>query len=200
MEQADYVHLVRVSELASAENSHAYRRSVALFAALGYAWVLGCLVLALGMVAWAVPPLLAGRGLTLSRDGLELGYDYDTRAERTGIARLLVDEGMAERILEVGVLRIRPKTVALGEVLQRVRVRTHTHLVLLNGTGELLDLDRAGLPLAATEGVHHAATDNGDDDAKQHDHRNHFHEGETGCARQRARRAQIGLVHFRAPH
>ena len=47
MEQADYVHLVRVSELASAENSHAYRRSVVLFAALGYAWVLGCLILAL---------------------------------------------------------------------------------------------------------------------------------------------------------
>ena len=48
----------------------------------------------------ALPPLLAGRGLTLSRDGLELGYDYDTRAERTGIARLLADlaeQGIAVR-------------------------------------------------------------------------------------------------------
>ena len=35
MEQADYVHLVRVSEMASAENSQAYRRSVVMFAALG---------------------------------------------------------------------------------------------------------------------------------------------------------------------
>lgn len=61
MEQADYVHLVRVSELASAENSHAYRRSVALFAALGYAWVLGCLALALCLLLWAGSHLLAGQ-------------------------------------------------------------------------------------------------------------------------------------------
>ncbi len=61
MDQADFVHMVRMSEIASAENSSAYRRSVAAFAALGYAWVLGCLLLALGMVAWALPPLLAGR-------------------------------------------------------------------------------------------------------------------------------------------
>ena len=61
MDQADFVHMVRMSEIASAENSSAYRRSVAAFAALGYAWVLGCLVLALGMVAWALPPLLEGR-------------------------------------------------------------------------------------------------------------------------------------------
>ena len=61
MEQADYVHLVRVSELASAENSHAYRRSVALFAALGYAWVLGCLILALCLLLWAGSHLLAGQ-------------------------------------------------------------------------------------------------------------------------------------------
>ena len=39
----------------------------------------------------ALPPALAGRGLTLSEDGLHLSYDYDTRAERTGIATLLAD-------------------------------------------------------------------------------------------------------------
>lgn len=61
MEQADYVHLVRVSELACAENSHAYRRSVVLFAALGYAWVLGCLILALCLLFWAGSHLLAGQ-------------------------------------------------------------------------------------------------------------------------------------------
>ncbi|SMO79676.1 ABC transporter ATP-binding protein [Paracoccus laeviglucosivorans] len=38
-----------------------------------------------------LPPELAERGLTLSADGRQLGYDYDTRAERTGIARLLGD-------------------------------------------------------------------------------------------------------------
>lgn len=39
-----------------------------------------------------LPPGLADR-LVLSADGLSLGYDYDTRAERTGIARLLADLG-----------------------------------------------------------------------------------------------------------
>ena len=37
----------------------------------------------------ALPPAIATRGLTLSADGLELTYDYDTRAERTGITTLL---------------------------------------------------------------------------------------------------------------
>jgi len=37
----------------------------------------------------ALPPALQDRGLTLAGDGLSLGYDYDTRAERTGIATLL---------------------------------------------------------------------------------------------------------------
>lgn len=52
MERADFVHLVRLSEQASAENSAAYRRGVAAFAALGYAWVLGCLALALLALTW----------------------------------------------------------------------------------------------------------------------------------------------------
>jgi hypothetical protein len=50
-----------MSEHASADNSRAYRRSVAAFAALGYAWVLGCLLLATCMVAWVLPQLLQGR-------------------------------------------------------------------------------------------------------------------------------------------
>jgi len=61
VDQADFVHMVRMSELASADNSRAYRRSVAAFAALGYAWVLGCLGLAVGIVAWVLPQLLQGR-------------------------------------------------------------------------------------------------------------------------------------------
>jgi ABC-2 type transport system ATP-binding protein len=39
----------------------------------------------------ALPAVLSGRGLSLSDDGLYLTYDYDTRAERTGIATLLAD-------------------------------------------------------------------------------------------------------------
>ncbi|MCF3973813.1 ABC transporter ATP-binding protein [Paracoccus salsus] len=39
----------------------------------------------------AIPSGLSGRGLSLSRDGRRIRYDYDTRAERTGIARLLGD-------------------------------------------------------------------------------------------------------------
>ena len=61
MDQADFVHLVRLSELASADNSRSYRLRVAAFAALGYAWVLGCLGLAIGIFAWVLPQLLSGR-------------------------------------------------------------------------------------------------------------------------------------------
>jgi ABC-2 type transport system ATP-binding protein len=39
----------------------------------------------------AVPPALAAYGLTLSPDGLELVYTYDTQGERTGITALLKD-------------------------------------------------------------------------------------------------------------
>lgn len=52
MDRADFMHLLRLSEQASAQNSRAYRRSVALFAALGYVWVLGSLLLALGLLGW----------------------------------------------------------------------------------------------------------------------------------------------------
>ncbi|MCE4556005.1 M48 family metallopeptidase [Pelomonas cellulosilytica] len=61
MDQAEFVHLVRLSEQASAQDSRAYRRNVAMFAALGYAWVIGCLVLATGLIVWLVPRLLHGR-------------------------------------------------------------------------------------------------------------------------------------------
>ncbi|MBM3604072.1 MAG: ABC transporter ATP-binding protein [Alphaproteobacteria bacterium] len=39
----------------------------------------------------AIPADLATRDLSLSADGRQLAFDYDTRAERTGIARLLGD-------------------------------------------------------------------------------------------------------------
>ena len=48
----------------------------------------------------AIPQGLAGRDLGLSDDGRSLSFDYDTRADRTGIARLLGDlaaEGISVR-------------------------------------------------------------------------------------------------------
>jgi hypothetical protein len=60
MDRADFVHLVRLSEHASADDSARYRRNVAAFAALGYAWVMACLALAIGIIAWVA--LAAGRG------------------------------------------------------------------------------------------------------------------------------------------
>ncbi|MDS9466262.1 ABC transporter ATP-binding protein [Paracoccus sp. MBLB3053] len=38
-----------------------------------------------------LPEALAERGMTLNGNGMQLGYDYDTNADRTGIARLLGD-------------------------------------------------------------------------------------------------------------
>lgn len=61
MERADFIHLVRVSEQASADNSQAYRRSVAGFAALGYLWVVGCFVLAVALLVWAAGAMVQGR-------------------------------------------------------------------------------------------------------------------------------------------
>ena len=48
----------------------------------------------------AIPDALSDRGLRLSADGRSLAYEYDTRADRTGIARLLGDlagQGMMVR-------------------------------------------------------------------------------------------------------
>ncbi|KQX96184.1 M48 family metalloprotease [Variovorax sp. Root473] len=61
MDRADFVHLVRLSEHASADDSARYRRGVAAFAALGYLWVLACLGLAVGIVAWVVVSVAEGR-------------------------------------------------------------------------------------------------------------------------------------------
>ena len=61
MEQADFVHHVRVSEYLSAEDPSAYRRRVAWFAGLGYAWIGGCLLVSGWLAAWAVQHLLSGR-------------------------------------------------------------------------------------------------------------------------------------------
>ena len=51
----------------------------------------------------ALPSALSAHGLALSADGLCVSYDYDSRADRSGIARLLAGfaaEGIAVRDLE----------------------------------------------------------------------------------------------------
>jgi Zn-dependent protease with chaperone function len=61
VKRADFIHLVRVSEQASADDSRAYRRGVAGFAALGYLGVLGCFVLAVALLAWTLIALVQGQ-------------------------------------------------------------------------------------------------------------------------------------------
>lgn len=61
MDRADFIHLVRLSESACADDSQAYRRSVALYAALGYVWVVGCLLLSIAFLYWAGSAMMAGK-------------------------------------------------------------------------------------------------------------------------------------------
>lgn len=67
MDRADFIHLVRLSEHASVQDSARYRRGVALFAALGYLWVLMCLLLAVAVIGWALGPLWQGGRLQVGR-------------------------------------------------------------------------------------------------------------------------------------
>jgi Zn-dependent protease with chaperone function len=76
MEHSEYVRLVRLSEQESEKDSARYRRRVAAFAALGYAWVLGCLVLAASMLGFVATLIQRGQfkfayaGLFLAAGGL----------------------------------------------------------------------------------------------------------------------------------
>jgi hypothetical protein len=72
MNRADFVHLVRLSEHASADDSSSYRRGVAVFAALGYLWVIACLVLAVGIIVWDIGQLAQGDRFSLTRGWLLL--------------------------------------------------------------------------------------------------------------------------------
>lgn len=112
MDQADFVHMVRMSEQASAHNSRAYRRSVAAFAALGYAWVLGCLLLAAGLVAWMLPLLLHGR----FRVGLVWGLIAALGLLWASLRALWVRFGAPE-----GVALTASEAPALFEALERIR-------------------------------------------------------------------------------
>ena len=60
----------------------------------------------------ALPQGWADRGITLSADGRRLSYDYDARAERTGIGRLLADLNAQG----IGVRDVATKQSSLEEV------------------------------------------------------------------------------------
>lgn len=60
----------------------------------------------------ALPPGWAERGIALSADGRRLDYDYDARAERTGIGRLLADLNAQG----IGVRDVATKQSSLEEV------------------------------------------------------------------------------------
>ncbi|MFT7773503.1 M48 family metalloprotease [Roseateles sp.] len=116
MNQADFVHMVRVSEQASAQDSRGYRRGVAAFAALGYAWVLGCLALAAGLVAWLLPQLLHGR----FRIGLAWGLLAALGLLWTSLRALWVRLDPPQ-----GQLLTAREAPVLFEALERIRKKIH---------------------------------------------------------------------------
>lgn len=61
MDRVDFIHLVRLSENACAEDSQAYRRSVALYAALGYFWVVACFLLSIAILYWVGSAMQQGK-------------------------------------------------------------------------------------------------------------------------------------------
>ncbi len=127
MDQADFVHMVRMSEHASAHDSQAYRRGVAAFAALGYAWVLGCLMLAGGLVAWLLPQLLHGRFRIGLAWGLVAAVGLLWASLRALWVRFDAPEGVSVSASEVP---------ALFEALERIRQKIQgppIHAVYLDG-------------------------------------------------------------------
>jgi ABC-2 type transport system ATP-binding protein len=64
----------------------------------------------------ALPEALAGHGLMLSSDGTYVTYDYDTRADRSGIARLLAGFAAAG----IGVRDLETEQSSLEEVFLRL--------------------------------------------------------------------------------
>jgi Zn-dependent protease with chaperone function len=112
MQHADFVHLVRLSEHASAQDSAAYRRSLAAFAGLGYAWVVGCCLLAAGTLAWIVRAALQGEFRGVYVIGLVAAGGLFCSSVRALWCRLEAPDG----------IRLLPhEAPALFEALERIR-------------------------------------------------------------------------------
>jgi ABC-type multidrug transport system ATPase subunit len=82
----------------------------------------------------AVPGSLAGHRLTLSGDGRQLVYTYDTQAERTGITALLKDLSEAGiRFRDLHTTRPRSRTSSSTCEARPMNHRALGHLLLRNG-------------------------------------------------------------------
>lgn len=127
MDRADFIHLVRLSEQASAEDGGAYRRSVAAFAALGYAWVVGCLLLAAAIVSFCVDALMRGQFKAAMVGALIAAGGLLWTSLRALWCRFDEPEG---------VLLVPADAPALFEALERIRVKIKgppIHSVRLDG-------------------------------------------------------------------
>src|SRR5690242_2372902 len=103
------------------------------------------------------------------------------------LAGIDVAVGMSERIIEVGGLGVwtvpRRRVQRLGDqVIQRLRRRTIVERVGLHVLVELGDADLAGIPFAGIDPARHRTRHDHADDAQQHDHGEHFQQGEARCA------------------
>ena len=141
MERAQFMHLLRLSEQASAENPGAYRRSVGAFAALGYVWVLGCVAAALALLGFVGWQLLRGGGLR--------GY-YVWPVLAAGALLLASLRALWLRLDAPGgeVLR-REDAPALFDLIERVRAKVQgppVHQVRLDGdfNASIVQLPRWG--------------------------------------------------------
>ncbi|MEJ8838496.1 M48 family metallopeptidase [Ramlibacter sp. AN1133] len=129
MQHADFVHLVRMSEHASAQDAAAYRRGLAAFAGLGYAWVLGCFVLAGGLLGLIAHSALQGHFRAVYAVPLVAAAGLLWSCARALWFHLAAPAG----------IRLRPQDApALFEALERIRRKVKgppIHEVML--TGEL---------------------------------------------------------------
>jgi Zn-dependent protease with chaperone function len=126
LQHADFVHLVRMSEHASAQDGAAYRRSLAAFAGLGYAWVLGGFLLAAGMLAFIADSALHGHFRLVYVVALVVAVGLLWSSGRALWFRFEPPAG----------IRLRPQDApALFAALERIRRKVkgpHLHEVLLD--------------------------------------------------------------------
>src|SRR5690348_3408323 len=100
------------------------------------------------------------------------------------LARIDVAVRMPERVGEIRGLRVRAvprwRIQGLGDqVVQRLGRGSVVERIRLHILIELGDTDLAGIPLAGIDPARHRTRHDHADDAQQHDHREHFEEGET---------------------
>ncbi len=142
MERAEFMHLLRLSEQASAEDATAYRRGVGLFAALGYAWVLGCLLAAVG--------ILGAIGWHLMTGGAFRGYFVWTGMAAAGLLLVAVRALWVRLDAPQGEVLQRQDAPALFDLIERVRAKVKgptIDRVLLDGdlNASIVQLPRFGL-------------------------------------------------------